>query len=73
MLDLLKKLFSRVNNRHYQYKINSISLAANIRIFFHTVICAAALISPIKMVVSIGKHINFISHTLCVVDGITNI
>ena len=73
MLDLLKKLFSRVNNRHYQYKINSISLAANIQIFFHTVICAATLISPIKTVVSIGKHINFISHTLCVVDGITNI
>ena len=73
MLDLLKKLFSRVNNRHYQYKINSISLAANIRIFFHTVICAATLISPIKTVVSIGKHINFTSHTLCVVHGITNI
>lgn len=73
MLDLLKKLFSRVNNRHYQYKINSISLAANIQIFFHIVICAAALISPIKTVVSIGKHINFIFHTLCVVHGITNI
>ena len=73
MLDLLKKLFSRVNNRHYQYKINSISLAANIQIFFHTVICAATLISPIKTVVSIGKHINFTSHTLCVVHGITNI
>ena len=73
MLDLLKKLFSRVNNRHYQYKINSISLVANIRIFFHIVICAAALISPIKTVVSIGKHINFTSHTLCVVHGITNI
>lgn len=72
MLDLLKKLFSRVNNRHYQYKINSISLAANIQIFFHIVICAAALISPIKTVVSIGKHINFIFHTLCVVHGITN-
>ena len=73
MLDLLKKLFSRVNNRHYQYKINSISLAANIQIFFHIVICAAALISPIKTVVSIGKYINFTSHTLCVVHGITNI
>lgn len=73
MLDLLKKLFSRVTNRHYQYKINSISLAANIQIFFHTVICAATLISPIKTVVSIGKHINFTSHTLCVVHGITNI
>ena len=73
MLDLLKKLFSRVTNRHYQYKINSISLAANIQIFFHTVICAATLISPIKTVVSTGKHINFTSHTLCVVHGITNI
>lgn len=73
MLDLLKKLFSRVTNRHNQYKINSILLVANIRIFFHTVICAAALISPIKTVVSIGKHINFTSHTLCVVHGITNI
>ena len=59
MLGYLQKLFSRVNNRHYQYKINSISLAANIQIFFHIVICAAALISPIKTVVSIGKHINF--------------
>ena len=73
MLDLLKKLLSRVTNRHYQYKINSISLAANIQIFFHTVICAATLISSIKTVVSIGKHINFTSHTLCVVHGITNI
>lgn len=73
MLGYLQKLLSRVNERYYQYKINSISLAANIRIFFHTVICAAALISPIKTVVSIGKHINFIFHTLCVVHGITNI
>ena len=73
MLGYLQKLFSRVNERYYQYKINSISLAANIQIFFHTVICAATLISPIKTVVSIGKHINFTSHTLCVVDGITNI
>ena len=73
MLGYLQKLLSRVNERYYQYKINSISLSANIRIFFHTVICAAALISPIKTVVSIGKHINFIFHTLCVVHGITNI
>ena len=73
MLGNLQKLLSRVTNRHYQYKINSLSLAANIQIFFHTVICAATLISPIKTVVSIGKHINFTSHTLCVVHGITNI
>jgi len=73
MLGYLQKLFSRVNERYYQYKINSISLVANIRIFSHIVICATALISPIKTVVSIGKHINFISHTLCVVHGITNI
>ena len=73
MLGYLQKLLSRVNERYYQYKINSISLATNIRIFFHTVICAAALISPIKTVVRIGKHINFTSHTLCVVHGITNI